>query len=631
MDVQLDFVRTKLPPHVADPDPGVYKSDNYVVFDTETTTHNKGLALYDENSLVLACWHNGPDHPRPGKFHHFGGEYDQRQLVTDVQAADFVVCHNGKFDLAWLERCGVAMENVVLFDTMLAEYVLGGNQWVWHNLSLNACAERRGWEAKDPVVSAMIKSGIDCTEIPESWLLHYCDKDVDLTWRLFEDQRYFKLNHDLLAITYTRCLLTPVLVDIEKNGMHLDSEAVHAHLKQLEAEYAEVLLTLEDITDGINVNSTPQLVEFLYDTLGFDEVRDYKGNVVRTPSGGRKADAGTIDRLKPKTGRQRDFLREFQRMRAIHNELTKYLRKFGECCDEAGGQLRAQFNQSTTQTHRLSSSGLDYSTQFQNFPRQYKPLFRARTPGWYVGEVDGSQLEFRVAAHLGRDPVATGDIASGVDIHTVTASVIWPGEDGGGANVPHPKRTDAKAHTFKPLYGGQSGTPDEVRYYEFFREKYSGITATQRAWISEVLDTGRLVTEWGLIYYWPDTRMERSGYITNSRNICNYPVQALATAEIIPIGLVYFWHYAKAAGLTMRVVNSVHDSVIVELPPGELEVFDALAYRCMVEEVYRYLSNVYEVDLTVPLAAGVCHGERWGDKMAKDNERQYTADDNLWR
>ena len=642
--LDLNLVRTRLPDHILNPDPEIYRSKNYVTIDFETTIIGKGLPLYPDNRIVLAAWELGADHPRVSRvqkgrsseerghrmFHRFDGEFGHNQLVRDIEAADFIIAHNAKFELGWLARCGLDLTKVIVWDTMLAEYVIGGNRWQWTKVSLQSCAKRHFGEdeGKVDVISALIKAGVCCSEIPRSWLLKYCVQDVRLSRRLFHSQLNALENTRLLPVVYTRCLLSPVLADIEPNGMYLDEKAIATHRAELEDRYGRVMKELEEVTNGINVNSTLQIREYLYDTLNFDELTK-RGEPQRTPSGLPKTDQATIGRLKPKNKKQERFLELYKESKELYNELTKYLRKFDECCTEADGWLKGQFNQHATRSQRLSSSGLEYKTQFQNFPRIYKPFFKSRNEGWFVGEGDGSQLEFRAAGHLGRDTQVSEDLINGVDIHSVTAGVIWANKAIAGER--HPMRQDAKEHTFKPLYGGRYGTPDEMRYYEFFREKYAGVSATQDRWIDNVLEHGTLETEWGLRYYWPDTKMERSGYIKNSTSICNYPVQAFATAEIIPIGLVYFWHYARAGGLKMLIVNTVHDSIITELPPEEVEDFDQLCYKAMVEEVYGYLDKIYNIELSVPLAAGVSHGERWADDMAKNNEREYTATDNLWR
>jgi len=619
-----------LPDFIVEPRPAAYLGGNYVVVDFETTNLSRGSALDDSNSIVLGCFRVGPDHPMADAYSDTsaefvrtagsgersgnrsrvrvcrGGELSQEPLVRAIEQAEFLVAHNAKFELQWLDRCGLDLGDVVVYDTMLGDYVLGGNRWQTHKLSLEECCTRHGLPGKKSLVSRLIKAGVCPSAIPYVWLRDYCIQDVAATEALFLRQRKELAERGQLPVLYNRCLLTPVLADIEKNGMHLDADLVRTRAAELEQEFAQQQRVLEEITDGINLNSPKQLGEYLYDTLQFAEPKARKnGKWVpdRTPSGGRRTDAGTISKLSAKSKKQRAFLSEYERYKSIYNELTKYLRKFNDCVGQSGGILRASFNQTNTQTHRLSSTGADYSTQFQNFPRAYKPLFCARRAGWRVGETDGAQLEFRVAVHLGRDDVGLDDIRHDVDVHRATADVI-------GCS-----RQDAKAHTFKPLYGGQSGTDDQRRYYEYFRERYEGIAERQRGWIDGVLRDKSLTTEWGLRFYWPDTRMTRSGYITNTPSICNYPVQSLATAEIIPMALVCMWHrIRRSIELQMFIVNTIHDSIIAEYPEDEEEAFHALSRQCMIHDVNMLLEQLYGIELYAPLACGVTSGFHWGAK-----------------
>ena len=634
-----------LPAVISAPDPTVYERGNYLTVDFETTVFSKGSALDPKNSLVLAVWELGPGHPgyRPGGEYDtnrrvcWGNEFGMGDLVRDCEQADFLIAHNAKFELQWLERCGLDTGEIVVWDTMIAEYVIGGNRWVWHQLSLEKCAQRNFNEGKVNVISKMYKAGLCSTDVPESWLERYCVQDVTLTARLYEVQLESCIKKDLLPIVYTRCLLTPVLADVEKNGMQLDESIVASLHDQKEREYAEVQKDLDDCTGGINVNSPLQLRAYLYETLGFDPLRKKRGRSwvdVLTPSGLLPTDAATIKKLKAKTKPQKEFLSLYILSKGLYNELTKYLRSLQECCDEAGGALTASFNQTNTQTHRLSSSGRDYGMQFQNFPRAYKHIFKSRNKGWLVGECDGAQLEFRVAAHLGRDKVALRNILDPeFDAHITTASYMADRDAAEmlelhrqGDKEVGELRQQAKSETFKPLYGGSFGTPEQMRWYAGFKKLYSGIADAQQNWIDEVLAKKFLVTEWKMRYYWPNTTMDRSGYITNTTSICNYPVQAFATAEIIPVALAAFWHRLRSSDLKMFIVNTVHDSIIVELPPEELDAFHELSQQCLIEDIYPYLEKVYGVKLTVPLGAGVMTGTHWG---AKD-ESVYNAREELY-
>lgn len=596
----------KLPKFLTSPDINIYNTGSWVVVDFETTNLDKGSALNSANKIVLACWTTSEGKQKSV----FAGEFDLAELVSDINSADFVIAHNAKFELQWLQRCGIDLHSVLVYDTMLGEYVIGGNRWQFPALGLETIAQRRWKEGKSSVVSKMIKAGINPEDIPRSWLQRYCERDVELTLKLYrqqlEDMRETKLQH----VLYSRCLLTPVLADIERNGMSLDPESVEKEFNEAMISYNALNAKMTDMSGDINFNSPKQLGEFLYDILKLKEVTKY-GKPLRTPSGARMTDAPTILKLQPTNARQRRFIEVYKAIKSIHHDINFYLQKFKQCCKSSDdGVLYAAFNQMNTRTHRLSSSGLRYKVQLHNLQRHYKPLFRARKKGWFIGEADEAQLEFRGAVHLGKDAQGKEDIANKIDVHKTTASII------------ECTRQTAKGHTFKPLFGGTSGTEKEKEYYAYFRRRYAGITATQNAWINTVLETGKLETEYGLIFYWPNTKMSASGYISNTTSICNYPVQGFATGEIVPLAVIWMWHRIYVEGLQMYLINTIHDSIIVELPEAELGDFHRLSKQCLIKDVYVSLEAIYGVSLDVPLGCSITSGYHWGAK----NEVKYELD-----
>lgn len=246
-------------------------------------------------------------------------------------------------------------------------------------------------------------------------------------------------------------------------------------------------------------------------------------------------------------------------------------------------------------------------------------MFSARDSGSFIGETDGSSLEFRGAGHLGHDTAIRESILRAEDPHLFSASIIFKRPQ---SEVQSDLRTAAKPYTFKPLYGGKSGTPDEVRYYKAFQAKYKELYDTQTGWTYEVLRSGKLVTPWGLVFYWPGTKMSRSGYIDNTTSIFNYPIQSFCTAEIIPISLVFMWQRAKAAGAKMLFVNTVHDSVVCEVPEEERELFHQLSKQAFMDDVYGYLINNYNINMTVPLGCEVKLGTHWGSGKGQKYESQ---------
>ena len=610
-----------LPWYVADPQPSLYTDGVPLFVDFETTNHDKGSALNAHNRIVLACWQEGWDGTLRLKR---GSEYEQDELLAAISRADFIVAHNAKFELQWLARCGLDLHNVVVYDTMVAEYVIGGNRWMLHQLGLDTTLARHGLPGKESVVGKMIKAGICPSEIPEEWLHQYARQDVRMLPELMYSQLEQMKGTKLLPIVYNRCLLTPALADMETVGMRLDVNLVRKRYEDTKAEYDELTRQMNELTGGLNMKSRPTLAKYLYETLDFPELVVRKGRdwlPKRTGGGARCTDGDTLLALKATTPEQREFKDLYMRLNDCGQLLSKYLTKFNDCATEAGGLLYANFNQTNTQTHRLSSTGREYAAQFQNFPRAFKPLFEALDDGHLVGEVDGAQLEFRVAAHLGRCVAALEDIEDDVDVHTYTASVLT--EAG--------QRTDrqgAKEHTFKPLYGGQSGTDAEKAYYKAFREKYPGIATTQQGWIAKVLEHKYLETEWGMRYYWPDTTMDRSGYVRNSTSICNYPVQAFATAEIIPAAIVLMWHVVHRLGVGIKLMNTVHDSIIADLAPDTVDTFHAVSKWALIDGVYDFIEKLYGIRLVCRLGCGIKIADHWG---ATKDETKYEADASLYK
>jgi DNA polymerase I-like protein with 3'-5' exonuclease and polymerase domains len=620
-------------------DPDVYLRGSYVVLDFEVCVNDGqyGSAQDPRNQLHLACWKRS-GHSGGHVEHKFGNELEQNELVSllsdPANKPDFIVAHNGAYELAWLRRLGVDIEDIVLFDTLLAEYVLCGNRASPDDktglapipISLDACCRRRGMIQKDAIVDIWMKNGIPVSDMPSAWLLGRCRLDVRSTETLFISQREALRQSNRLPVLYTRCLLTPVLVDVESQGMCLDPKRVQEKHTETSKLLQEKEAELQQLTGGINWKSSKQVGTYLYECLGFAELKDRRGEPKRTDTGLRLTDAKTLLALKAETPEQKAFINLRGAASKLASALSKNLDYFKHACDNTGGIFHARFNQAITATHRLSSSGNASdagSVQFQNLPRAFKPLFCARKPEWLVMEIDGSGLEFRVAAFLGDDKQAREDLNNpGWDPHLTTASYMY--------GIPYDKlyadwragdkkadamRTAAKSETFKPLYGGNKGTKAQERWYAGFRERYSDLARVQSGWVASVLYGKRLITPWGLRYYWPNAKVNNQGYCNVTASVYNYPIQALATAEIIPIALRYFWDATAELRLSglMRIVNTVHDSVVVELDPVCVEEVKRKALQSFGADVYSYLKTVYGMDFDITLGAGIKLGKHWGE------------------
>lgn len=596
-----------------------YYKDNphAVILDWETTNLQYGDPTNPDNDIVLGCWYVVRDGSITKK-HGFGDEYSYQELLDDIGEADFLVAHNAQFELGWLARCGLDLHDVLVWDTMVGEWVIHGNITVPYNLE--ATATRYGLGHKGSIVSKMINLGTCPSTIPRSWLLSYCYTDIELTYQVFLKQRDKIAQLNLEHIMLSRCLTIPVLTDMTAQGLELDKEAVlaeHDKQTQIVEEYGE---KLDKVTGGINLNSPKQLTNLLYNELKFERLLDRQRKPINS------AAQGVIAQLKAETPDQIAFKEAYFDYNKANTLLTKTLNYFKKVCEFMDGKFYGRILQCRTKTHRLAGAGVPVlfpgdktptAIQLQNIPRQYKRLFIAHDPEYVVLESDGAGMEARVAAILAHDEVMRDDILDGADIHAVTRDTMNAAYKKLGIDVVL-DRQDAKSSTFSPLYGGNGKDEAEKEYVQFFRKKYHAIATMQRNWTLKVADTKKLTTPYGFHFYWPTAEMQRSGYVTYTTEIYNFAVQGAATAEMIPVALVAFWH--RTRGMKVELFNTVHDSIVTRVHKDELTKTKELSKIAMTTDVYNFFREVYGYTLweDLPLGAGMKHGAKWGESETEE-------------
>lgn len=600
----------------------LYCCNTFLVLDWETDTEEYGSALNDDNDIVLGCWQVVlPTGEVLKKRAVFGGIYEFQELLDDIANVSFVVAQNAKFEAQWLRRCGQELRDVLFYDTLLAAWVIDGNRK--NPRSLAALTRKYGLKGKLDRVSRLIDLGVSTRDIAPGWLLDYCHQDVEATKQVFFKQQAELTERKQWHLVHTRNLCCAVLADIEFEGLHLDNDRVMAEYAKAKEIEARLGAELAELTGGINLGSPKQLAVYLYDTLGFDEVKDHRGKPIRTGKDAKSTNSKIMAKLKATTDEQRTFLKLYKDYNKQVSLLEKNLEYFKLTCEQKGGKFYGTFKQNVVQTHRLASSGIPIkfegkkktmSVQMQNIPREFKRLFWSGDDDWVVAEFDSAQLEFRVGIDMSDDPVGTEEIVTGVDIHSFTASEL----------TRHGQPTDrqgAKEFTFKPMYGGGTGTPAVQAYCEYFKNKYAGMSGMQREWQLKCVDKKEFRTPYGMIFYFPDTKMNRNGYITNTTSISNYPIQGFATGEIIPIALVYFWH--RSRNLPVRIFSTIHDSIATKIKKGHEEEVTEVAKQALTLDVYDYLARVYDYEFKIPLGLGSKISEYWSDTKT---ERKW----NVW-
>jgi DNA polymerase-1 len=245
----------------------------------------------------------------------------------------------------------------------------------------------------------------------------------------------------------------------------------------------------------------------------------------------------------------------------------------------------------------------------QNMPRgntfPVKKVFVSRWDGGYIMEADFAQLEFRVAAFLSQDKTAMDEIATGFDVHSYTAKVIT---DAGEPTT----RQEAKEHTFAPLFGatGYGRSKAVAAYYEHFTEKYTGVARWHKKLGKEAVNLLKITNVSGRQYAFPECHRRENGSISHMTNIKNYPVQGFATGDIVPVVLMELEERLKP--LQSCLVNTVHDSAVIDIHPNEKEYVIAMI-DTLNQDLSGIIEEAYNIQMNVPLLLEAKIGPNWLD------------------
>jgi len=313
---------------------------------------------------------------------------------------------------------------------------------------------------------------------------------------------------------------------------------------------------------------------------------------------GFRTDRITLNKI---AGEAEGEFREFIDAVIRHNAIATYLNTFVEGLKNFTNEnnlLHPKFMQAVTATGRLSSR----DPNFQNQPRggtfPIRKVIQSRFEGGQILEVDFAQLEFRTAVYLAQDKQGMEDIKNNIDVHQYTADIIGV------------SRQDAKAHTFKPLYGGTTGTEDEKKYYRRFSEKYADITRWHNELQTHAITYKRIKLPTGREYSFPYAERMPWGGSSYSTQIKNYPVQGFATADIVPLACIKIYELMKEQKVKSLLINTVHDSIVADVYPGEEAVMGKI-FKQGTASVIPALKEYYGINFNIPLDTDVKMGYDW--------------------
>jgi len=488
---------------------------------------------------------------------------------------------------------GLGVANLVL-DTQLAAYLLdpAESRYVLDELVLRYA----NFELPSESAAAEGQLDLDGTSTPAAQIAaRHALAVAKLSGPLLDSldaQGLRSLNDDI------EVPLVGVLAKMEHLGVGVDVARLTALRDELSSEADRLRgLVVEDAGEEFNVNSTKQLREILFERLGLTPQKKTKT--------GYSTDAQTLEKMRDDHPIVEHLLqyREVEKLRSTYGE--GLLAEVGE-----GDRIRATFNQTVARTGRLSSD----APNLHNIPvrsetgRVFREAFVA-ADGFELLVADYNQIELRCIAHLAEDPGLITAFEAGDDMHNATAARVFgvaPDE------VTTEYRSKAKMVSYGLAYGMEAyglgqrlgiPTSEAAEILKAYFEAFPAVQQYMEDTVNEARERGYTETLFGRRRQIPELasgnfRIRQAG----ERQAMNAGIQGLA-ADIFKVALVNLDHALETRAMESTVILQVHDEVILEVPPDEIDEARKLTIDVMGDAF----------DLRVPLEVNLSTGHSWAD------------------
>ena len=569
-----------------------------IAFDTETAPREPGMSATDAKTCRLLGFSLAI---APGKAWYVdAGLVDIfRPIFADPSKT--LVGHNVKFDRAVLHRYGIGFASVP-HDTMLAHYCM------------DAAARHGLKELSEQLLGyKMIRfedvAGEQERGKPEPTLegkdpklvCDYAAEDADMTLQLEDVIRpEVPVAPPPLpnALADVEEPLVKILLDMEREGVKIDVDALKAYGRELDREILSLTQKILSYAEpGFNPDSPKQLAELLFGKLGLAGGK-------KTASGSFSTDEKTLSKL---VG-DHPIVSLILEYRACTKLKSTYVDKLPTLIDE-NGRVHTTYAQAFTETGRLSSS----DPNLQNIPirtergKLIRKAFVARDANHVLISADYSQIELRIMAAMSGDKAMLDAFRRGEDIHRDTASRVY---DVMPAFVTPEQRAKCKMVNFGIIYGISAfGLSQRLKVprkeaadlIDAYFRLYPTIRSYMESSVAKAREKGYAETILGRRRTLRDINSRNATARQSAeRDAMNTPIQGSA-ADLIKVAMVNVDRALRAEGLRAKMVLQIHDELVFDVPRGEAERVKEIVTREMTSAL----------DFGVPLEVGIGVGDNW--------------------
>ena len=498
-----------------------------------------------------------------------------RQILEDEEISK--ITHDFKTLLIALKENHIEIKGKV-FDTLLAAYLLDPAK-------VNFSLEELSWE----------------------YLGSYSNMQLDETAKT---DAVFKLKpileaqlkeKELLELFFkVEMPLAAVLAGMELKGVKIDTGVLKELSVKMQTRTQELIEKIYALAqEEFNINSPKQLSRILFEKLKLPVVKKTKTGV------------STDEEVLNKLASQHPLPAMLLEYRQLVKLTSTYIDALPELINPSTGRVHTSFNQTGTETGRLSSS----SPNLQNIPiktelgRRIRRAFVASNQNFSLLCADYSQIELRILAHLSGDENLIRAFKKDEDIHKLTASLIFNQKI---TEVTNEMRDTAKRVNFGIIYGisayglakdlgvGQEKAQDFIDAY-FLR--YPKVRNLCDAQIKKARKDGFVTTILGRRRYLPQINSANNTLRQFAeRQAINAPVQGSA-ADLIKLAMINIQRGLDRKKLQSRLTLQVHDELVFDCPDAEVNQMQELVRQTM--------ENV--LPLSVPVKVSITAGKNWLD------------------
>ena len=509
------------------------------------------------------------------------------------------VGHNLKYDVSLLKWHGIEVRGQLL-DTMLAHSMKEPE--MRHGLDYLSTLYL-GYKPI-PTTDLIGPKGDDqksMRDVDLDKLSEYACEDADVTLQLASVITPDIEKRGVAEVCYdVECPLIPVLVDMEYEGIRLDTESLAAFSKQLAGEIEDLQnIIFSEAGHEFNIDSPKQLGVVLYDELELEK------NPKKTATGQYSTREAELERLAPR----HEIIRNVLEYRNARKLKSVYVDQLPNYVNSDTGRLHTHYSQAWTSTGRMQSN----NPNLQTIPirkergKGIRAAFVARDDDHWLLSADYSQIELRVMAELSQDPGMMEAFAGGEDIHTVTASKVYKVDVD---DVTREMRDKAKTVNFGIIYGISAfglqqrlniPRSEAKELIDNYFEKYPGVQEYIDRTIAFAKENGYVATQTGRRRYLRDIN-SRSKTVVNAaeRLAMNSPIQGTA-ADMLKLAMIKVHRTLRDGGFKTKMLLTVHDEIVFDMPKSESETV-----MPAIEEAMKTA-----MPMSVPIVVEMGTGKNW--------------------